>query len=52
MEGVTVTEWSDEVFDEVQAIVEPLVLEEFKSTIDEETYNYLMDASEALRDAE
>ena len=52
MEGVTVTEWSDEIFDEVQAIVEPLVLEEFKSTIDEETYTYLMDASEALRDAE
>ena len=52
MEGVTVTRWSDETFDEVQAIVEPIVLEDFKSTIDEETYNYLMEASEALRDAE
>ena len=52
MEGVTVTTLSDEAFDEIQAIVQPVVLEDFKSTIDEETYNYLMDTSEALRDAE
>ena len=52
MEGVTVTTLSDEAFDEIQAIVQPVVLEDFKNTIDEETYNYLMDTSEALRDAE
>lgn len=50
MEGVTVSEWSDETFDEIQAIVLPDVLDNFKNMVGEETYNYLMDASEALRE--
>lgn len=49
MEGVTVTQWSDETFDQIQAAVLPGVLDNFKKMVGEETYKTLIDASEALR---
>lgn len=49
MDNVTVDYWTPEQQKAIQDVVLPVVLENFKGMVGDETYNFLMDASEALR---